>query len=316
MPRHRDDASHDPGRLGEPATEQYVGRRDLTHWSRPVRAFVRLVVRISRNSSAWHVLLVTAAVGAGIALLLTWAAEEIYDSVKAADGLSSLDEPTLELAISMRTPQNVAVAQFITHLGGAIGLTVITVVIVVVMTVRWRSRTPLLLLAIGTAGSLLMTAVGKELVGRARPPVADAVPPYETSPAFPSGHALNNTVVAYLLLLHLTSLLWRIVSMALAVVWFVTIGLTRVFLGYHWLTDVMAGWLLGLAWTAMVITCHRLYLTVRRAQSSATPPVAWATSSRPYRRSHIAVPDRDTANLRPPAGSTRSASPPQRSGGS
>jgi len=276
--RHRDDASHDPGKLGEPATEQYVGRRDLTHWSRPVRAFVRLVLRISRNSSAWHVLLVTAAVGAGIALLLNWAAEEIYDSVKAADGLSSLDEPGLEQAISLRTPQNVAVAQFITHLGGAIGLTVITVVIVVVMTVRWRSRTPLLLLAIGTAGSLLMTAVGKELVGRARPPVADAVPPYETSPAFPSGHALNNAVVAclvaYLLLLHLTSLLWRIVSMALAVVWFVTIGLTRVFLGYHWLTDVMAGWLLGLAWTAMVITCHRLYLTVLREQSSAAPPVA------------------------------------------
>ena len=62
-------------------------------------------------------LLVTAAVGAGIALLLNWAAEEIYDSVKAADGLSSLDEPVLELAISLRTPQNVAVAQFITNLG-------------------------------------------------------------------------------------------------------------------------------------------------------------------------------------------------------
>ena len=77
MSRHRDDASPDPARLGEPATEQYVGRRDLTHWSRPVRAFVRLVIRISRNSPAWHVLLVTAAVGAGIALLLNWAAEEI-----------------------------------------------------------------------------------------------------------------------------------------------------------------------------------------------------------------------------------------------
>jgi len=240
--------------------------------------FIRPVLRISRTSPAWHVLLITAAVGAGIALLLNWAAEEIYDSVKAADGLSSLDEPVLELAISLRTPQNVALAQFITNLGGTIGLTILTIVIVVVMTVRWRSRTPVLLLSIGTAGSLLMTASGKELVGRARPPVADAVPPYETSPAFPSGHALNNTVVAclvaYLLLLHLTSLLWRIVSMALAVVWFVTIGLTRVFLGYHWLTDVMAGWLLGLAWTAMVITCHRLYLTVRREQSSTTPPVA------------------------------------------
>ena len=154
----------------------------------------------------------------------------------------------------------------------------ITVVIVVVMTVRWRSRTPVLLLSIGTAGSLLMTAVGKDLVGRARPPVTSAIPPYETSPAFPSGHALNNTVVAclvaYLLLLHLTSLLWRIVAIALAVLWFVTIGLTRVFLGYHWLTDVVAGWLLGLAWTAMVITCHRLYLTVRREHS--TPPPAAA----------------------------------------
>ena len=115
MSHHQDDAAHAPDGLGEPATEQYVGRRDLTHWSRPVRAFVWLVLRISKNSSAWHVLLVTAAVGAGIALLLTWGAEEIYDSVKAADGLSSLDEPVLELAISLRTPHNVAVARFITN---------------------------------------------------------------------------------------------------------------------------------------------------------------------------------------------------------
>ena len=274
MSCQRDSASRDPDRLGEPATEQYVGRRDLTRWSGPARAFVGVVLRISRNASAWNVLLVTAAVGAGIALLLTWIAEEVYDSVKAADGLSSLDEPVLELAVSLRTPHNVAIAQFITDLGGVIGLTVITAAIVVIMTVRWRSRTPVLLLSIGTAGSLLMTAVGKDLVGRARPPVTSAILPYETSPAFPSGHALNNTVVAclvaYLLLLHLTSLLWRIVSMALAVLWFVTVGLTRVFLGYHWLTDVIAGWLLGLAWMAMVITCHRLYLTVRRDHS--TPP--------------------------------------------
>jgi hypothetical protein len=177
--RDRDDASPDPRGLGEPATEQYVGRRDLTHWSSPVRVFIRPVLRISRTSSAWYVLLVTAAVGAGIALLLNWAVEEIYESVKAADGLSSLDEPVLELAISLRTPQNVAVAQFFTNLGGVIGLTIVTVGIVVVMTVRWRSRTPVLLLGIGTAGSLLMTAVGKEVRyprTRPRPPSPAATP--------------------------------------------------------------------------------------------------------------------------------------------
>jgi membrane-associated phospholipid phosphatase len=269
---HRD-TDDDASGADEPGTEQFIGQRDLTRWSRPAQALISPVLRVSRYASANAVLVVTAAIGAGIAVLLTWASEEIYDSIKAADGLSNLDEPVLNLAISLRTPQNVAVAQFLTNLGGAVGLTIITVAILTIMTLRWRSRTPLLLLAIGTAGSLLMTAVGKELVGRARPPEIYAVPPYETSPSFPSGHALNNTVVAclvaYLLLLHLISLLWRIVSVSLAVAWFITIGLTRVFLGYHWLTDVVAGWLLGLAWVAVVISCHRLYLTVRRQQRGA-----------------------------------------------
>jgi undecaprenyl-diphosphatase len=125
-------------------------------------------------------------------------------------------------------------------------------------------------MAIGASGSLLMTAVGKQLVGRARPPLEHAVPPYETSLSFPSGHTLNSTViaslVAYLLLLHLTSLIARILSVVLAVAWFVAMGLSRVFLGYHWLTDVLVGWTLGLAWVAVVITCHRLYLTVQRTR--------------------------------------------------
>jgi len=146
------------------------------------------------------------------------------------------------------------------------------VVIVTIMVVRWRSWTPLVLMAIGASGSLLMTVVGKQLVGRARPPLEYAVPPYETSPSFPSGHTLNSTVIAgllaYLLLLHLRSLIARMLSVVLAVSWFVAMGLSRVFLGYHWLTDVLAGWTLGLAWVVVVITCHRLYLTVERTRFS------------------------------------------------
>jgi membrane-associated phospholipid phosphatase len=45
-------------------------------------------------------------------------------------------------------------------------------------------------------------------------------------------------------------------------------GLSRVFLGHHWLTDVIFAWLLGAAWLALVITSHRLFLTLRRAQPS------------------------------------------------
>ena len=259
-----------PQGLNQSATEQFVGGRDLTRWSRVGGWFVAVVLQLSRYVSANTVLVVTSVIGAGLVTLLTWASAEVYEDVKASDGLSNLDVPVLNLAFSLRTPQNVAVVQFFTNLGGALGLTIITVVIVTIMVVRWRSWTPLVLMAIGASGSLLMTAVGKQLVGRARPPLAYAVPPYETSPSFPSGHTLNSTViaslVAYLLLLHLTSLIARILSVVLAVAWFVAMGLSRVFLGYHWLTDVLVGWTLGLAWVVVVITCHRLYLTVQRTR--------------------------------------------------
>jgi undecaprenyl-diphosphatase len=259
-----------PQQLSQPATEYFVGGRDLTRWSRVGGWFVAVVLHLSRYVSANTVLVVTSAIGAGLVTLLTWSSAEIYEDVKGSDGLSNLDVPVLHLAVSLRTPQNVALAQFFTDLGGALKLTVITAIIVTIMVVRWRSWTPLVLMAIGASGSLLMTAAGKQLVGRARPPLEYAVPPYETSASFPSGHTLNSTViaslVAYLLLLHLTSLVARILSVVLAGVWFVAMGLSRVFLGYHWLTDVLVGWTLGLAWVAVVITCHRLYLTVQRTR--------------------------------------------------
>ena len=274
--------------LGEPTTEEFIGTKDLTRWSRLGQGLARLAIRTSRYVSAHTVLVISAALGLLVVCGLTAISAEIYDNVKDQDDLAGLDVPALELSMSLRTPTNVAVAQFLTNLGGPVGLTIILIVVVAIMTIVWRSRTPLILMVIGMGGSLLMTAVGKNVVGRARPPVADAVPPYETSPSFPSGHALNNTVaaclVAYLLLLHLTSLLLRIVSVVLAVVWFVMIGLTRVFLGYHWLTDVMVGWALGLAWAALLITSHRLFLTVRGEHgrgvvpSSAPPPTGSSVS--------------------------------------
>ena len=267
-------------RLHEPITEEYVGHRDLTRWSRPGQWLVRYVLMASRFVSAHTVLLVSAAVGAVLVTMLTATSAQIYDNVKDSDGLSGLDEPVLALAISLRTPANVALIHFFTDLGGVVKLSILTAVVVSIMMWRWRSWTPLILVGVGVAGSLLMTVAGKDMVGRARPPLVYAVPPYERSPSFPSGHALNSTViaglVAYLLLLHLTSLLARVLAIACAALWFVMMGLSRVFLGYHWLTDVLAGWTLGLAWLVFVITSHRLFLTVRRARRTGdgSPPSA------------------------------------------
>lgn len=269
------DAGEPLQQLHEPVTEEYVGQRDLTRWSRPGQWLVRYVLSASRFMSAHTVLIVSAAVGAVLITVLTAASAQIYDNVKDADGLSRLDDPVLHQAISLRSTGIVALVHFFTNLGGTVELSIITAVVVLVMVWRWRSWTPLILVGVGVAGSLLMTVAGKGMVGRVRPPLADAVRPYETSPSFPSGHTLNSTViaglVAYLLLLHLSSALARVLSIAGAVIWFVSMGLSRVFLGYHWLTDVMAGWTLGLAWLLLVITSHRLFLTVRRNRRLVEP---------------------------------------------
>jgi undecaprenyl-diphosphatase len=144
---------------------------------------------------------------------------------------------------------------------------------------RWRSVTPVILMIIAVAGSLTFTQVGKAVVRRVRPPLTDAIPPYEYAFSFPSGHALNSTViagmVAYLVARRLTSRIGRAFCVIVAALWAIAMGLSRVFLGHHWLTDVMFAWLIGLAWLALLITAHRIFLIVWRAQSiraAATRP--------------------------------------------
>ena len=251
--------------------EKQIGGRNLTAWpSRLGRWLVALAQALARRVSANAVLWITAAIGCALVVALTAAGSGIYESVEEGEGLAGIDRPTLDAAIDLRTPTADRLITWFTNLGGPIGMTIITATITLAMALRWRSRTPLVLMVIAVAGSLAMTSVGKIIVGRVRPDTIDAVPPFETSPSFPSGHALNSTViaglVAYLVLHRLTSQLGRIVTVVCAAAWAVGMGLSRVFLGHHWLTDVMFGWTLGLAWLCIVITAHRLYLTVRNTR--------------------------------------------------
>ncbi len=248
--------------------EDRIGATRLTRWNTRIgRQLVALARALARTLNAHAVLAITASVGGVLVIALSALAAGIYDAVAEHDGISAFDRPALDLALGARSGALDTALTWFTHLGGPLGMTVIAATITALMVWRWRSRTPLLLMVITVAGSLTMTLVGKGLVGRIRPPQADTVPPYETSPSFPSGHALNSTaiagMVAYLMLLHLERRLARIVTVVAAGGWALAIGLSRVFLGHHWLTDVMMGWVIGLGWIGVVITAHRLFLTVR-----------------------------------------------------
>jgi membrane-associated phospholipid phosphatase len=262
-----------PGPSGPEAElveDRYVGRRDLTHWYTPVgRGLVALARVVSRLLGPYTALVVILALGIAVSAALAYVAAEVYESVTEADGVAGLDRPLLDFALGVRSPFLDEFATVYTDIAGKVGMPVIAVAVMVLLAVRRRSWTPVILITAAGAGSLAMTVVGKDLIGRARPLLTEAVPPYEYSPSFPSGHTLNATVVAgiiaYVLILRQRKLAARVAIVVVAVVFAFTIGLSRVYLGHHWFTDVLAAWFLGAAWLGFVITAHRLFLTMRRS---------------------------------------------------
>lgn len=265
---HRMDRPPGQGVPGELREDRHLGGRDLTRWySRPGRWLAAVVALIGRHLGSRQTLVLVLAVGAVIASTMTWLASETYEAVVSTEGVALWDEPLLETSVELREPWLESSVTAYTDVGGVVGMPVLAVLTMTLLATRRRSWTPVILIAAAGTGSLLMTIAGKDLIGRARPPLSSAVPPYEYSPSFPSGHTLNAVVIAgviaYLLLLRQRSRPRRAVTLAVATAFVLTMGLSRVFLGHHWFTDVVAAWVLGAAWLTVVITAHRLYLTTR-----------------------------------------------------
>lgn len=277
-----------------PARDESIGSRDVAGWpSRFGRWLVHVVglfavAVVARLPARWRpaadrtlawsaanlAFVVFAGIALSLALTLVDVTHEVYEGVVARNGATVLDQPALDLALQWRDPGLDHAVTLFTDLGGPIGMPVLATIVVVTLAALQRAWTPIIVTLVAAVGSLLMTLVGKGLIGRARPALEFAVPPYETSPSFPSGHTLNatvlTTVVLYLVLLRTTATWQRVVTITLGTLFVLAMGLSRVFLGHHWLTDVLAGWAIGLAWALAVITAHRLLVTLRRAARRTT----------------------------------------------
>jgi undecaprenyl-diphosphatase len=259
--------------LAETPKQDYVGRRDLTRWQTGAgRAAAGLAVRAARWVAP-HWLLALILLG-GVVLVgaLSATAAGVYEAVVESEGVAVLDAPALRAARALRSEPLTAVVIAFTDLGGAVGMSILATATAVLLAFAWRQWTPILLIAATAVGSVAITVAGKSVVGRSRPREIDAVPPFEHSYSFPSGHTLNAValagIVAYLLVRWQVHLWARTTTIAVATGFAVLMGLSRVYLGLHWLTDVLVAWALGLAWLTTVITAHRLFLTVRRRRQA------------------------------------------------
>jgi undecaprenyl-diphosphatase len=146
-----------------------IGKVDLTRWtSTPGRAVATRVATASHRIGTRAALLLTLAVGALLALGLSFVASRVYDSVTESDGIAGLDQPILQLAIQARSPVLDVIVTGYTDIAGPIGMPIIAVAAILILSLRRRSWTPAILIASAGAGSLVMTIAGKDVIGRVR----------------------------------------------------------------------------------------------------------------------------------------------------
>jgi undecaprenyl-diphosphatase len=141
----------------------------------------------------------------------------------------------------------------ITALGGAPVLTLITLGVIGYLILR-KSYRPLWLILVATLSGLGMSMFLKFSFIRPRPSVV----PYlmiETTPSFPSGHSMMSAVIYLTLAAVLTRLETsnkvRIYTVSIALVLVFLIGISRVFLGVHYPTDILGGWTFGVVWAVL-----------------------------------------------------------------
>jgi undecaprenyl-diphosphatase len=142
----------------------------------------------------------------------------------------------------------------LTSLGGIAVLSLFATIVVLFLFLQ-RKRLSALLLLIGLGGGVALSEGLKSVFERDRPPlVYQAVDTINAS--FPSGHALLSAVFYLSIGVMLTRAFpqrrFKAYVLAVAMVLTLLVGLTRVYLGAHWATDVLAGWSVGAAWAMML----------------------------------------------------------------
>jgi undecaprenyl-diphosphatase len=170
-------------------------------------------------------------------------------------------------------PALVSVVKAVTWLGSDGVLWTIIGVSAVFLAFRRRWRLVLYLLVTGV-GALVMDPILKSLVGRLRPVVAHPIA-HGGGNSFPSGHSLGSIVcygAVFLVFLPAARGRWRTVFTAVIVTLVALIGISRILLGVHYLSDVLGGWTLGITWLGL--TAFAFELTRQAEGQPVTDPLA------------------------------------------
>jgi len=242
----------------------------------PARRFPGLAHQFRRlfGTSRMAGLLLVAVLLAASAVV--WFFLLLLAQVVTGGGITGTDTRVINLVTTLRTPTADHVFYAITLLGAAETITVIAGITILFALLLTRYEDALLIALAVAAASGFFTLV-KLLVHRPRPPLEDAVY-VQSGFSFPSGHstvsaALYGTL-AYLLIRGLRSEASKALIGTVAALLIFAIGLSRVYLGVHYPSDVLAGWAAGIFWMLLVVAAEDLWPPVARKPLPCTWRIA------------------------------------------
>jgi membrane-associated phospholipid phosphatase len=198
-----------------------------------------LVARVRRTPApAW-----TGCVG----FVVAWAA--LLAMVQTGRGLARDDAPVLGWVVGHRTGALSSLFEAVSDTAVDGVAAVLSAGVVLLVAVRARSPRPVLTLGASVVGAVVLAELVKAVVHRARPAPATMLGVPETGSGFPSAHTLVLTALAGAVALVLwratASAVLRALAVTAAVVASAVMGASRLYLGDHWLTDVLAGYALA-----------------------------------------------------------------------
>jgi len=190
-------------------------------------------------------------------LLIIYLVAQISDEVLEQDPFE-FDRAILLWIHSFANPTLDRLMEFITGFNNPDFVTVVAVVTLALL-VWQRCYAEAKIFAIDSAGGVILSYGLKSVFGKARPDLWESAVK-EISFSYPSGHALGSTVLygflAYLFATRIPQFAWLIYLLAVMLIG--AIGLSRLYLGVHWPTDIIGGYGIGFLWLTFCITMLKL----------------------------------------------------------
>ncbi|WP_373524641.1 phosphatase PAP2 family protein [Nostoc sp.] len=135
------------------------------------------------------------------------------------------------------------------------------IALILLLQKRWRS---LAYLVTTSVGSVIINRTAKALMHRVRPQLWQSIAP-ELSFAFPSAHAMTSITLVAILLILSWATRWRWLVLIFGSLYVIAIAWCRLYLGVHFPSDILAGWMVALAWAIGVSLIIKPYMTTAKS---------------------------------------------------